>query len=286
MRNRISALSLMIAATLFTIIAKAESEDTIYIPQQDSLSVEETYVEVEEEVKTEEVVSDPLFVSLMMPDYIPWHKATIQGKLKMQGLPLSPSVKIFMVKDSLIDISLRAPFVGEAGRVQLTADSVIAVNKIGKTYIKERITDFLRYYPGGIKDVQDLLMARFFLPGFNVEEADLEKLVDIYIEDERFTVVPKGEAKIEGVRYGFVVDNIFRPYAVIVMPEGRDDVEIDATYNYTLSGYDLQLLYQEGSRAMELTLDLKNPEYGGDMPKGIDIGKNYRQVNWIDFLKF
>ena len=223
--------------------------------------------------------------SITLPDYESWKVAKIDGKLKMQGLPLSPSLKIFMEKDSLIDISIRAPFVGEAGRLVITTDSVIAVNKMNKTYVSEGISDFLRYYPGGISNVQDLLLARFFLPGVDVMQVDLEELIDIYYEDNQFNVVPKGVASIPGIIYGYVVDELFNPLWLVVLPEERQDIELDVQYTYNRQGYDIIIAYLEGDKKRDLTLELKNPEWKGESPKAIDLNKKFRRLSFSDFLK-
>ena len=224
-----------------------------------------------------------------------WSVVSLNGKLKMRGLPLSPSVKIFMKKDSLIDISFRAPLIGEAGRMVVTPDSVIAVNKMNKTYMKEGVADFLKYYPGNISDVQDLLLARFFLPGFDIREDNLEDLIDIIYEDEQFNVIPKGEAEISGITYGFVVDKYFNPLTLVILPETRPDIEIDAFFTYSdspesfsflpLSPYNIQLVYQEGSKALEINLELKQPDRDAQPPKPLEISNKFRSVTLSDFLR-
>ena len=219
-------------------------------------------------------------------------QVNISGKLKMQGRPLSPSLKIFMLKDSLIDISVRAPFVGEAGRLVLTPDSVTLVNKMNKIYTKEGISDFLKYYPGGISDVQDLLLAHFFLPGFNLGDSNLEDLVDIYYVNDQYNVIPKGEAEIPGIVYGFIVDEYFNPLTLVVLPESNPDIEIDAFYNFSVppisneleGDYSIQLIYQEDNKALKIDLDLKKPQWGGESPKPLEVSKKFRQVSLSDFL--
>ena len=222
------------------------------------------------------------------PDYL------IEGKLKMKGLPLSPSLKIFLSPDSLIDISVRAPFVGEAGRLIISPDSVLIVNKMNKSYAKEGIADFLRIYPGGISDVQDLLLAKFFLPGFIVEEAPLAELVDIYFEDNQYNVIPKGDAIIPGIRYGFVVDEFFNPLLFLVLPEDNPDSQFMAQYSYSrppeetsipTSSYSVLISYIEGDKGHDLTLELKAPEVTFSAPKPFELNKKFRQLSLSDFLK-
>lgn len=223
-------------------------------------------------------------ISVNLPENYPWESVKIDGKLKMQGLPLSPSLKIFMIKDSLIDISIRAPFVGEAGRILVTTDSVTAVNKMNKTYVNEGISDAFRFYPGGLSDIQDLLLARFFLPGFELTEDNINNLVDIYFDNEQFTVIPKGDAEIEGINYGYIVDGDFNPLALMILPESRPDVELDVQYEYNLQGYNIIISYLEGTKKREMTLELKNPEWTEDQSKTLEVNKKFRRLSFSEFI--
>lgn len=251
------------------------------------------------------------------PDYQPWTVVRIQGKLKMKGMPVSPTLKIFMQRDSLVDISMRAPFVGEAGRLTVTPDSVIVVNKMNKTYAQESIPE--SPIPLGINDVQDLLLGRFFLPGHDVMNENLDELVDIYYEDEGlFNVVPKDKARIEGVKYGFLTDGYFKPLMLMILPQvkkiGRqinnhtetadstadgtnsqedlaDDVtideetpEVDFVYERKGNGYDIIFVYKDMMKTFDAILELKEPEWRGDAPKAPDLSK-FRRLGMEDFFR-
>lgn len=270
----------------------------------DSLNIELPDEESEEIEEVEEIFpaesNDSTEFEVIWPEYEVWERVTIEGKLKMKGLPLSPSLRIFMQKDSLVDISMRAPFVGEAGRLTVTSDSVTGVNKMNKTYFNAPLSPARgimnssgSHFSGDsevsvwIGMVQDFLLGRFFLPGHNVMQEDLDTLVDIYFEEEgRFNVVPTQAAEIQGLKYGFMVDELFNPLMIVVLPESREDLEIDAVYTRKLKGYDIQLIYQDGSRALEATLELKEPQWGGDAPKPIEINKKFREVGLEEFLRF
>ena len=263
---------------------------SLRLSAQDSISCDTDSIIFDQEIQLEEIPEQTVEeeaeeITITLPDYIPWDKIKMDGKLKMQGLPLSPSLKIFMQKDSIIDISIRAPFVGEAGRMVVTPDSVVLINKMNKTFVNEKIADFLKYYPGGISDMQDLLLARVFIPGYNLYDTDIEDLVDIFYEESQFNVMPKESAKIPGITYGYAVDETFQPLWLLILPESRPDLEIDAQYIYNLQGYNLILDYIEGDKKRELTLELKNPESTREEPKSIEINKKFRQLSFNDFLR-
>ena len=206
----------------------------------------------------------------------------------MKGLPLSPSVKIFMERDRMINISLRAPFVGEVARVELTPTTVLVVNKINKVFIKENLQNFEMISASklGINDIQDLLLGRFFIPGYDVNTADLDDLLEIFYEDEQINVVPRGEARIEGVNYGYSIDEDFNPLLMIVVPEKTgSDLEFSAEYLRKSSGYNIIFDFLDGQKSYEMTLELKSPSWNGEAPGSIDLGSKYKQVSLNQFLR-
>lgn len=243
-------------------------------------------VEVVDIVVTD--VPDTTSFEIEWPDYAPWTVVNLEGKMKMKGLPLSPTVKIFMKRGQLVNMSLRAPFIGEVGRLDLTPDGITIINKMNKTYVEEEFkkSGLMINEVLSINDLQDLLLGRFFIPGHDVMKEDLDELVEIFYEDDQFNVIPKKKAEIPGVRYGFAVDESFNPTLLVVMPleSSSKDLEVSAEYIRKLSGYDLTFAYAEGSRGYEMTLELKNPVWNGDAPKAIDLGK-YRKVSFQEFMR-
>lgn len=232
---------------------------------------------------------DSEYLELEWPQYAPWKVVSIDGKLKMNGLPLSPTVKIFMEKDKLVSLSLRAPFFGEVGRLDLTPDTITIVNKMNKTYVQENIAG--KGIVGGkilgLNEVQSLLLGRFFLPGNDINTANLEDLVEIFYEDDQINVLPKGEAEIEKVKYGFAVNEQFIPKLLVVVPRDSEktDIEVSVEYDWKASGYDILFAYGEGNRNYEMRFELKKPEWKGDGPKEMDLGSKYKKVSFEDFLK-
>ena len=66
--------------------------------------------------------------------YKNWSRAAWSGKLSTDILPLSATMKVYMEKGKLTLISVRAPFVGEVGRVEIDPDSVLIVGGRLLTY--------------------------------------------------------------------------------------------------------------------------------------------------------
>ena len=250
--------------------------------------VEETEEEVimTDEIQPDEealaTVADTLFVSL--PLYEDWETASISGKFKMKGLPLSPSLRIFLQKDSLIDISVRAPLMGEVVRITFSTDSVIGINKMNHTYTKQYIADFLKFYPGGISEIQSLLLGRVVFPEIGEISVDLIDSLDIEPTEEGYSVVPEDNIKLSGIEYGYLVDSEFNPIVFMVIPENNRDAFASISYSYSQDGYDMLLQMADSSRSMNATLELKYPRFEGEPFKPIGI-KKYTQLSLGEFIR-
>lgn len=270
----------LILITLFIVLRVNASE--ISSPIQEDPEVVEVVEEVIPEISYELPVDSVIDIGL--PVYPDWNVATLQGKFKMQGLPMSPTLKIFMQKDSLIVVSVRVLLMGEVVRIEFTPDSVLMINKMKKTYVKADLKTLNQYYPGNIGDIQDLLLARFFLPGFDIENDGLENLINIVYEDGDIYVLPDGDALIPGITYGYQIDETFKLQSIVVMPSGAPDMSIEANYKYGLRGYDINLSYTDEKNKMDVTFELDNPEWRGEAPGAIDLSKKYRQVSFQEMI--
>ncbi len=215
-----------------------------------------------------------------------WETITLSGKLKMAGLPLSPSVKIFMQRDSSVMISLRAPLMGEVGRAEIFTDSLLVVNKMKKTYVKESLEKALSYYPGTLSDVQNLILGRVVIPGFGALDAEHCEAVEIYAEDgDVFSLIPSEMAQTEGFSYGYVIDDYARPEALLVMPAEAEGVSVTLGFEYYDNGYDLAVTYLSPKKNYSATLELDNPVEGGSPIDRIKINSRYTQLTFQQFMK-
>lgn len=106
----------------------------------------------EEEIvhKTEQITSD----------YTAWQSVELRGKIAMSGLPLKPSVRIFMLNSARIMISVAAPFIGEAARIELTRDSLLVVDKLHGIYGRESIGELFPQSPYILSTIQNVILGR------------------------------------------------------------------------------------------------------------------------------
>lgn len=215
-----------------------------------------------------------------------WQSLSISGKLKMAGLPLSPSVKIFMEKDSVVRISLRAPLMGEVGRAEFCGDTLLVVNKMKKTYMKEPLDSVMSRYPVTLGDVQSLLLGRVVIPGggtLNPEGADM---VELFAEaDGEYSLIPGEMMELEDFNYGYLIDAEMLPAVLMVIPAEKPEVSVNVTYDYSPNGYEIFVSYQSPEKIYSGTLELDYPTEGGSPMEPIRITNKYTQLNFEQFMK-
>lgn len=215
-----------------------------------------------------------------------WDKVSISGKFKMAGLPLSPSVKVYMQRDSSIFISLRAPLMGEVGRAEVIDSTLLIVNKMNKTYVEEPIEKALAYYPGGISDLQNLLLGRAVMPGYGPLSPDIAEIAELYgEEDGSTTLIATEEARLEGFNYGYSFTPDCLLQALMVLPLDHPDVAVTLSYEYYEKGYDMEFVYQSEKRNYRATLELNEPDTDGNPMNPIKIGNNFKKLDLADFWK-
>ncbi|MDE5875873.1 MAG: DUF4292 domain-containing protein [Muribaculaceae bacterium] len=216
--------------------------------------------------------------------YDKWETVELSGKLKMDMLPLSPSVKIFMQRDSVIRLSLRAPLLGEVGRAEICNDSVLVVNKMKKTYVKESLKSVLAAYPGTISDLQDILLGRVVIPGCGLLSDKSWKDVEVFQEEEAgFSLYPADHNRIEGVDYGYLIDSAFRTKALAILP--KENVIAGVAYEFPDEGEVLTFTYQTDKRTITAELRLDREQWGVKGFEPVKINSRYRKLSFKDFLK-
>ena len=219
-------------------------------------------------------------------DWNDWNVMNISGKLRMEGLPLSPTLKIYMEKDSIIMCSIRASFFGEAGRLEITPDTVLMVNKMKKTYASLGLKELANYYPGSISDLQGLLLGRIVLPPNGELDADKSAFTEV-LEDEvgNFIIMPSEEFSAPLYNYGYVVGPDLMLQALMVVPLTENEITIEMDYDFYDDGYDVTAYYISPRLSLDATLELNLPKEGGNPMDPIKINNKYRRLSFPDFLK-
>lgn len=215
--------------------------------------------------------------------YYDWNEISVDGKVKMAGLPINPSAKVYMRRGKDVIISLRAPLVGEVGRIELDNDSLRAYNKLKKTYCVESVGRYLKDADATIADVQDLILARIFLLGSG-------------------TLAKSNATKIEISSHpstGWIVTPKHQPsravYGYTVYPDGRlqlasvlsDDgvCEADAEYNYDKSDTEIDFSLKINSKKFALTLIYSSVNKKPKATEPLQINSKWERMSLAKLLK-
>ena len=215
-----------------------------------------------------------------------WETLTISGKLKMAGLPLSPSVKIYMEKDSVVRISLRAPLMGEVGRAEIEGDTLTVVNKMKKTYVREPLDSVMERYPVTLSDVQSLLIGRVVIPGGGTLTSGQAEMVELFAEDDgQYSLIPSEKMELTEFNYGYLIDSEMQPSVLMVIPAEKPETSVNVTYDYDDNGYDMIVSYLSPEKNYSGTLRLDYPSEGGSPIEPIRIDKKYTRLDFGKFMK-
>lgn len=216
--------------------------------------------------------------------YTPWQKVSYKGKLKMDGLPISLNLKIYMERGESVIMSLSAPLLGEMGRVEIDRDSILLINKHSKTYCQESVSGMLSELGAGISDFQDLLMGRVFVLGSGTLTLGNAPQVDI-TEGASGTIIVTPKVQPERAQYGFT---LFEDGKMLVAIAGNLSETYMATAEYGYSGDDteINLAIKLKNKSLKLTLDLNSPDFKPTPLEKQTINPKWTRQPFKTWLKF
>jgi len=222
-------------------------------------------------------------ISGIIDSYVPWRSAEFKGKLKADKLPLSPTVKMYMVRDSLLQISVRAPLVGEVGRLNLTREELIIINKLKKVYCEEHTEELQELYPSLLPDIQSLFLGRVAVLGSG--ELDVENVGTVSVDEDgkgNWLLVPQTGAGVVPFKYGYLVGPNLRTCALVASIPGKCSVEI--LYDYRNQGEQMDVTLDRGDgRQFGAELDFSSVKWGGTEMSPVKLG-TYRRVGLKEFV--
>lgn len=215
--------------------------------------------------------------------YTPWQQVGLKGKIKLKGLPVPLNLKVYMERTNEILMSLSAPILGEVGRVEITPDSVLLVNKHSKTYCKESLAPYMKETGGSITDIQDLLMGRVFVLGSGTLTESNISLVDVSTgASDTWFFTPKNQP--ERANYGFTLSPDGQmSMASAYTPDRR--YQLTATYTHSTEGTDMNIALKLNNKALSLDISFDEPDYSPTPLKPLDINPKWERCGFADWLK-
>ena len=199
-----------------------------------------------------------------------WTVMQVGGNVKVGGIKsLSSGMQMRMIRDKAIYISLR-PMLGiEVGKIVITADSVLVVDKYHKRYIAEPMSLITNGIPVTVGNLQDIFLGRSFLLGQGTLGRSNNKDCTLAPDGANFRLSPKQQPK--DFTYGFTYDATNKILAVEVTPVKGNQKPYQATYSdvklEAVAGniaHHVDVKANVGGKAFTLGLDLKDITWSGD----------------------
>lgn len=134
--------------------------------------------------------------------YSNWGKVGLNGSLSTDFLPIKVTLKVYMERDKSMFLSVVAPLIGEAARMELDMDSLVLVFKMKNIYCAVDSKGIEKIWPNMISDVQSMFLGRAFVWQKGMLTVRNLKDLDIYRapESSQYLAMPSGEP---GIGYGF-----------------------------------------------------------------------------------
>lgn len=201
--NKIVILFFVFAALIF--IGGCKSKKTV------------TTGGVLEDKSNAKVVNDALAAELQYKTLTT--KGNVEFKLGSSSQKAPAVFKI--IKDSILQMSVRIPFIGgEAMRVTFTPDSIFVLDRIKKQYLAESIKDskLMANFDFNFYNLQALLTNQLFVPGKQqVVETDYNKF-KITASDDVYMLQTKDKGNL---LYNFAMDASNRIVSTLIYNEAK-----------------------------------------------------------------
>lgn len=224
------------------------------------------------------------YISRLTSTYTDWNSCELSGKLYMDGLPLNPSVKIYMEKGRKLMLSIRASILGEVGRIEISDGNILAVNKLKKVYVWEKVSNLMGGLPITVSDIQDALLGRAFLIGEGTLSMNNYALATIECYDsDNWIIVPLSRPQGLHADYGFSADGNARLRMLFAVY--GNDLTGSLEYAYQGKKTDITFTFTEGTKGMDARLSLDAPKWNATAMGSFKPDKNYRKVGINEFLK-
>lgn len=222
-------------------------------------------------------------VERITANYVPWTKAEFSGKIKSKKLPVNPTIKLYMERDSMIQLSVRAMLLGEIGRITVTNSRIQAVNKMKRIYVDESTENILEIYPDLISDLQSLLLARVVILGQGELKPGDYNNVEIESDTQGgYLLIPNLEENKLKFNYGYLIAGNGRTQALVAnLPS---NLGLELIYNYVNNGLQIGMTIDTKGKQEKADIEFSSVKWGGSPLSDVNV-MNYRRVSVKEFLK-
>lgn len=245
-------------------------------------------------------------VKEIVSGYKNWNAAAWQAGVRTQMLPLTVTMKVYMKRGELTLISLRAPILGEVGRIEIDKEKVLLINKMKKRYWEKPMAQINALVPNATEALQSLMLGRVVVLGSGELSKKNGSLTEIFnVPDAGWLIVPQLPDGIEGGAYGYAVD-YYGQLTDFVLTAGDDDSAADsasgtslastsrlknisamADINYDRKGdADAVISLKYGNINLSATVDVDAIEWGAKGFDRLQLSSSYRKSSLKECLSF
>lgn len=236
-------------------------------------------VPVETEVRQE-------IVDSVSSSYYDWNTLSMSGKLSSPLLPMSVSTKVYMERGKLLIITLSAPLVGEAGRIEIDTEQALVVNKMNNSFISIGMEEIEPMCPGGLQALQNLLLGRVTLLGEGQLDASNAGGIQIYsADDDTWMLLPNQDIESAPYVYFYTLDKTSLMLDRFAVLSQSGNSEVDCFYTWDKKNYTINFENVLNGKGMEATLRLNYPDDVAKPVQRMELSKKYRQTDLKGLMK-
>ncbi|GAB6120200.1 DUF4292 domain-containing protein [Dysgonomonas termitidis] len=194
-----------------------------------------------------------------------------------------------MVKDSILQVSIRIPILGgEAMRLTITPDSIFMVDRMKKQYIAERFKDskVIANLDFNFYNLQALFTNKLFIPGNReVAEKDFQKY-DISSANDVYMLKTKGKGDL---LYNFAVDATNHVASTLIYNE-KKKITLQWSYNDFIKDNNLvypttmQAKVDVEKRRVDINITYDKLEIDKSFSIDNSISPKYTKVDFSDLI--
>lgn len=223
--------------------------------------------------------------------YVDWQQLRVPVTIRVRKpKQISVSGTAIMDRDRSLMISLKY-FGMEIGWMYLSSDSVMVVDKIHKSYVKEALCRFLSGVDISVANVQDMLTGRLFVPGVSdVGAEDFSGAGFDAAGRNEWLLTPR--QKMAGADYGFRLDGDKCVNAMMIKSAGHQPVS--CVYGIPMPtpagslAESVGVDYATDKTSVDVTLEWnwKKAKFNADVELRVPvIGNNYKRISSADIAK-
>lgn len=232
-----------------------------------------------------EVVSDALKSELN------YRTITTKGNVELKSGKSSQKVPaVFkIVKDSILQVSLRIPIIGgEAMRMDITPGSIVIIDRLKKQYFKENFNDskFLKQMDFNFYNLQAMFTNKLFMPGKKEITYDDYSNFSIGINDDLYLLQTKGKG---GLSYNFAIDAFDHIASTLIYNE-KQNLSLQWSYadfimdNNMMYPTTMQASIEITKKRADIIMSYSKLDIDKDFNVDTSISSKYTKVEFKDLI--